>query len=70
MMRNWDSLVDLSWEAEHLRVVESRTGVDLHTGTELRVWLEAGSRSLTGAEAAEQEIKDNNVKLTSIDYCS
>lgn len=51
-------------------MVESRTGVDLHTGTELRVWLEAGSRSLTGAEEAEQENKDNNVKLTSIDYCS
>lgn len=51
-------------------MVESRTGVDLHTGTELRVWLEAGSQSLTGAEEAEQEIKDNNVKLTSIDYCS
>lgn len=51
-------------------MVELRTEVDLHTGTELRAWLEAGSRSLTAAEEADQENKDINVKLTSFDYCS
>lgn len=35
-------------------MVELRTEVDLHTGTELKAWQEAGSRSLTAAEEANK----------------